>query len=262
MKRDFRLLLAAALISNVGDWLYRLTLPLIVYRVTESPTLTAITYAIEYAPYIILSPVAGVLVDRSDRRRLLIAGDVVSASVLGLLVLMLLGGVEQVGLIYMAALVLAMVSPFYHPAIQSLVPMVVNEADLTKGTARLQTVESVVALAGPLLGGSVIVILGATNALLLDAASFALSALVIAAMRTRRTVGTGERAGIQAELRQAGGYVRRDKVILSGAILFASANFAVFLVQANLIYYLSVVREFGASLIGVVFAAQGAGALI
>jgi predicted MFS family arabinose efflux permease len=254
--------LAAAFISYVGDWLYRLALPLIVYRVTKSPALTAITYAIEYAPYIVLSPLAGVLADRADRRRLLVTGDIVSALVLGVLVLLLHGGVEQVGLVYTAALLLAMVSPFYHPAIQSLVPIVVNEADLTKATARLQTVESVVALAGPLLGGSVIVTLGTTNALLLDAASFAVSALVIAGMRARRTVAGGGRDGVGAELGEAGRYIRRDDVILSGAILFASANFAVFLVQANLIYYLSAVRGFRGSLIGVVFAAQGAGALL
>lgn len=263
VNRDMARLLTAAFVSTAGDWLYRLALPLLVYQTTRSAALTAVTYALEYGPYIVLSPLAGVLADRIDRRRLLIGADTSSALIVAALVVGLASGVGSVPFIYGAALLLAILSPFYHPAIQSLVPAVVAAGDLTTASARLQSVDSVVSVVGPLAGGAVIALLGTRNALLADAASFGLSALLIAGIRARRKASEHAvvKAGVGAELVEAAAYVRGDRLILAGAVLFTGANFAVFLVQANLIYYLTAVRGFAPSALGVIFSADGAGAL-
>jgi MFS family permease len=263
MGRNMAWLLGAAFVSSAGDWMYRLALPLLVYEMTGSAALTAFTYALEYLPYVVLSPLAGLMADRMDRRRLLIRGDALAAGVLTGLVVSLAVGLDGVLIVYAAAALLAIISPFYHPAIQALVPAVVDAGDLTVASARLQSVDSVVSLAGPLIGGAVIVALGTHDALLLDAASFAVSALCIAAIRTARAAKDLEEAPVRvrAGLAEAASFIHRDRMILSGAVLFTGANFALFLVQANLVYYLTAVRGFAPSTLGLVFSAEGAGAL-
>ena len=74
--RDFRLLWAAGLVSSLGSWLLVLAVPAHVFLVTRSLAASGLTMAAEYLPWLLLGPVAGVLADRWDRRRLMIAADV------------------------------------------------------------------------------------------------------------------------------------------------------------------------------------------
>src|SRR4051794_21742403 len=77
--RNANLLVISAIVSSAGDWLYRLALPLVVYELSHSPVSMAFTYVLEYAPYLLLSPVGGLLADRVDKRRLLVACDGMAA---------------------------------------------------------------------------------------------------------------------------------------------------------------------------------------
>src|SRR5690349_3262656 len=78
MTRNYYLLLGGYFISSVGNWLYQLALPLLVYEITHSPLSMAVTYGLAYLPYVFFLPVGGVIADRVDRRRLLIFGDATS----------------------------------------------------------------------------------------------------------------------------------------------------------------------------------------
>jgi predicted MFS family arabinose efflux permease len=204
-----------------------------------------------------------VVANRVDRRRLLIVGDGLAAAVLAALVMSLAAGVRGVAPVYAAAILLAMIAPFYHPAIQALVPALAD-GDAGVASAQLQTVDSVVSVAGPVAGGGMIVMVGVDNALLIDAGTFAISALAIATIRLPRLVrpAWGGLAGVRADLAEGLRFVSGDRLILTGALLFAAANFAVFLVQANLIFYLTGMRHFAATSLGLVFSADGVGALI
>src|SRR5690349_20225958 len=83
--RPLRRLLAALAVSQLGDWLYNLALLAFVYDRTHSVTWTAATTAARVLPAVVLGPAGGVLADRHDRRRLLIASDVVRAAAMVLL---------------------------------------------------------------------------------------------------------------------------------------------------------------------------------
>jgi MFS family permease len=260
--RDASLLVASAIVSSAGDWLYRLALPLVVYELTHSAIGTAATYALEFGPYLLLSPAGGLLADRVDRRRLLIASDAAAAVLAGALALLLATGRPALGLVLALALLMAALAPTRHPAFHALLPAVVGaERDLLRANARLQGGESVVGVAGPVLAGVVIAAFGTTTALALDAASFLACALAVAALRHRDAARAAAHGGAGEQLREALAFVRRDRVVRAGVAVFAGANFAVFLVEANLIYALLAFEHVDRALIGVVFSAQGVGAL-
>src|ERR1700704_4637461 len=90
--RPLRRLLAALAVSQMGDWLYNLALLAFVYDRTQSVTWTAVTTAARVLPMVLLGPLGGVLADRYDRRRLMIASDVVRIGAMVLLAVVALAG--------------------------------------------------------------------------------------------------------------------------------------------------------------------------
>ena len=81
----FRWLLSALAVSKVGDWLYNLALAVLVYDRTHSPLWVGVTTAARVVPFVVLGPVGGVLSDRFDRRRIMIASDVIRLALMLLL---------------------------------------------------------------------------------------------------------------------------------------------------------------------------------
>src|SRR5258707_15609737 len=90
--RPLRRLLAALAVSQVGDWLYNLALLAFVYDRTHSVTWTAVTTAARVLPMVLLGPFGGILADRYDRRRLMIASDVLRVGAMVLLAVVALAG--------------------------------------------------------------------------------------------------------------------------------------------------------------------------
>jgi MFS family permease len=264
MTRNGRLLFGAALISSAGDWMYRLALPILVYELTHSAVAVAATYALEYAPYVIVGPLGGVVADRFDRRRLLLGGDAAAAFITGVLAIACWLDLDSVGLVYVSALLLAGIAPCYHPAFQSILPSVVEERLLPAAAARLQGIDSVTAFIGPLVGGMLIVHLGVTVAIGLNALTFMISALCMLGLRVKSHATADATAAhhIVGDLKAALGHIRNDSMIFTATWLFAGVNLAAALLQGNMVYYLVEFRHQDASQVGVVLAAQGVGALV
>ncbi|MFJ2752883.1 MULTISPECIES: MFS transporter [unclassified Streptomyces] len=269
----YELLLFAFVVSGLGNWIYRLALPLMVFELTGSALNTAVVYALEYAPLLLLSLPGGVIADRFERRRILVVGDLAATVLAGILALIVTSGSSSVLLVYLAAFLLACVEPLYYPAFQGMVPDLVRDKDLERANAWMQMGDNVMSLAGPAVAGVLIAAVGYEGAIWADAGTFAVSALAMVAIRARSKPPAGtERDGAAAgpvrrdllgEVKDSLVHITREnRPLLSGAVLFALANLGTWLVQANLVYYLSDYQAMSPALIGVVFAAQGAGAVL
>lgn len=261
-RSNYLLLLGAFSISTVGDWLYRLALPLLVLRMTGSALGTAAVYALEYAPYVVFSLVGGVAADRFDRRRLMVASDLVSAVIVGLLAALVWTGTQQVWMVYVGAFLLGAIRPFYHPAFQGLIPRLLPDSQLPRTNSRVQIVESALGFLGPVLGGSVVLALGITTALFLDTVSFVLSASGIAAIRVLRPAIRRAKTRVLDDLRAGYEYLKRDRVILSGSVVMAFSNVGLFAIEANFVFYLVGLRKMDVVAVGVVLGAQGVGSVV
>lgn len=270
MRHRYHLLLFAYLVSSLGNWIYRLTLPLLVLELTGSALGTAAVYAIEYGPFLLLSLPGGVFADRLERRRLLILGDTAAGAIALGLTAVVAAGVDDLRLVYLAAFLLACVEPVYHPAFQSFLPALVDAEDLPAANSWMQAGDNVVALVGPVIAGGIVTVFGYQTAVAADAVTFFVSAAAIVLIRvgdagTERRTDRGAAVALRAmvaDVREAGQHVFRDnRVLLAGSLLFTGTNLAIWLLQANFVYYLTRYRDFSPSLVGVVLAAQGVGAI-
>src|SRR3954452_10443686 len=133
--RPFRLLLVSLAVSSVGDWLYNVALLAFVYGQTRSATWLALTTAGRVLAVVGLGPLGGVLADRHDRRRLMIASDLVRAGLMVALALVAAAGLPVVLAPLLAALATA-AGTAVPPAVAVTTARLVPDADLPRANAR------------------------------------------------------------------------------------------------------------------------------
>jgi MFS family permease len=185
-QRNFALLWAGGLISMTGDWVLIVGLPVEVYRRTGSTLATAGMVLAFLVPSIALGSVAGVFVDRWDRRRLMIVVDLLLAA--GLLPLL---AVDALGIwvAYLVLVVSSCLEQLFQPAEVALLPNLLegDEDQLVTANALSGMNRHLSRIVGPAIGGVAVAVGGLMAVALIDATSFVLSAVLILAIRTRRS---------------------------------------------------------------------------
>jgi MFS family permease len=169
--RDFRRLWLAGLISDTGDWMLLVAIPILVYQLTGSTLGTSMAFLIELIPAVLITPLAGRLADRSDRRTLLVAVSLGQAAAL----LPLLAGTHLPVLYCVIALQAALASLF-DPAKNALLPTLVAEDQLVAANSLIGLNQNLGRLVGAALGGAALTAGGLSVIVIGDAASFLLAA--------------------------------------------------------------------------------------
>jgi MFS family permease len=244
MGKNYYLLLAAYFISSVGDWLYRLAMPLLLFKLTHSPLSMAVGYALTFLPFLLVSPFGGIIADRLDRRHNLMSGDYLSCVTVAVIAMVTLYLPTHLWLLYGLIFLAALISPFYHPSFQSIIPALVNDSQLAKANAFIASSDNAIMLLAPLIGGGIIAVLGVINAIYLNALSFLLSALLITGITLKKTYPLSEKAAatfhsIFKDLKEGFYYAWSHPVLKYGALLFVVTNFAIHIFYANFMYYLA-----------------------
>jgi MFS family permease len=183
-RRDFGLLWVGGLVSIAGDWVLNAALPYFVYARTGSTLATAGMVAAELAPGIFLGSVAGVFVDRWDRKRLLVVANVLQAAAVALLLLVPGGG--WIGFAYVTAAAVSLVSSFSVPAESALLPTLVTDEELVPANALNALNNRLGRLIGLPIGGAVLGLAGLRGVVLVDMASFAGAAVLISLISSQR----------------------------------------------------------------------------
>ena len=225
-RADFRRLFAAGLISGLGSWLLVVAVPFHVYELTGSVSATGLTLAAEFVPALLVGPIAGVFVDRWDRGRLMIAMDLLRAGAVALL--LLADRPSALWLVYVALAAEKLGTVFFRPASRAMVPAVVGTgADLAGANAATGASDGIVRLVGPPLGAVLLTWSGYGTVVLLDVASYLVSAVIL--LRLTKG-GSAPRAGLAAtvrELRDGLAHTARDRALralFGTSTLFLAAN--------------------------------------
>jgi MFS family permease len=171
--QDFRRLWLAGLVSDTGDWMLLVALPILVYQLTGSSLGTSMAFLIEMVPTVLITPLAGRLADRSDRRTLLVAVSLCQAAAL----VPLLAGAHLPVLYCVIALQAALASLF-DPAKNALLPTLVAEDQLVAANSLIGLNQNLGRLVGAALGGAALMAGGLSVIVAGDAASFLLSAVL------------------------------------------------------------------------------------
>lgn len=167
-------------VSAVGTQVSMVALPLIAVLVLHVGALElGILAALETIPYLVLSLPAGVIVDRMDRRAIMIGCDLGRAIALGVAAIALALGTASIGLLYVVALVVGSLSVFFTVAYTSYVAGILSADRLVTGNQRLELSESGARIAGPSIAGTLVELAGGAVAIFVDAASYIVSAIAL-----------------------------------------------------------------------------------
>jgi MFS family permease len=229
---NYRLYAAGSVVSNVGTWMQRVAQDWLVLQLTgNSGTAIGITTGLQFLPFLLLSPVAGLVADRIPKRRLLQLtnlGMAVPALVLGLLAVT---GQAQIWHVYVLALLLGVSSAFDAPARQSFVSELVEPEDLTNAVGLNSANFNSARIVGPALAGVLIAALGggviATGwVILLNAVSYAAPISMLRSLDPRLLHSPEVAPRAPGAIRAGVGYVRRrPDLLLILAIVFFTGTF-------------------------------------
>jgi MFS family permease len=186
---DFARLWAGGLISDIGDWLLLVGLPVAVFQLTGSALATSTVFVVELIPSLVVGQVGGVLVDRWDRRRILVAASVLQA--IALLPLLAVTSADQLWIVYPVAALEACLARLSSPALASLVPTVVSSDELVAANSLSAVSANLARLVGSPLGGIAVQFVGLGGIVAFDAATFLVAAGLTSLVRARRTADSG-----------------------------------------------------------------------
>lgn len=214
-QRGVRLLLASGLVSLTGDWVLRVGLAYYVYVLTGSTKASALALLASFLPQITFGSVAGVFVDRWDRRWTMIAADVALA--LGLLPLLAVRHAGQIWLVYVVLALESVVQQFFAPAEQAALALVADEEHRPTANALAGQNRDLSRLIGSAAGGILAAAGGIAPLVLLDVASFLASALMVARIHLPRSAAAAlhaaqppRRIGGLASVRSRVAQLRRE----------------------------------------------------
>ncbi|HEY1619057.1 MAG TPA: MFS transporter [Streptosporangiaceae bacterium] len=265
----FRRLLAGLAASQIGDWLYNLALVALVYERTHSALWAGVTTAARVVPAVGLGPLGGVVADRYDRRRVMIFSDLIRVALMLVLALVAAARLPVLLAPVIAAIATAAGTP-YLPCASAVTPRLVPDADLPGANAARSAVTGLGIIAGPALGGVLLLLGSPALAFAINGLTFGLSAATVLAIPAGVwfRAGAGDRTADSAE--RPGGLLSD---IAAGAAALRSRPGALRLVGGDVmcsvvygmqtVLLLLVARQSGLGLhgYGYLFAAIGAGAL-
>ncbi|NIP99411.1 MAG: MFS transporter [Nitrospinaceae bacterium] len=176
--RPFRHLWYGQVVSELGDWLNSIAIYTLVLQISGTGTAMAAAMMAKLLPIFFVSPLAGVLIDRMDRKVIMIASDILRfIVVLGFLAV---DGAEDLWLLYTLAVVEIALAGFFEPARSAIIPSITPREDLVTANALSGSTWSVMLAFGAAMGGVLVSLFGIKTAFVVDALTFLLSAWFVA----------------------------------------------------------------------------------
>jgi MFS family permease len=267
--RDFWLYFSGQAVSQLGSSFTIFALPLLVFRLTHSATNLAFTTVATFVPYLLFGLVLGAVVDRVDRRRMMLRTDLARAGVMAALPVLSLLGILAVWQIYVVTFIESTLTILFTCGEFAAIPALVGEEGLVTANARIMATNNVGPILGPALAGALVAFVPVAQLLFFDAGSFVVSACCLAAIRRSFNAGAAPlaRAGslvrsLMADVREGLGYVWRHPVLRSISLLMALINFVYATASAELVLFAKRELHASNSEVGFLFACGAAGVVL
>jgi MFS family permease len=259
---NFRLYFAGQLVSISGTWMQNIAQGFLVFSLTHSELWLGIVACAAGLPMILMSPVAGVIVERIPRRTLLMMTQTVQMLLAFVLAMLTFTGAVQVWHIVVLALILGVTNALDMPARQTFVVEMVGREDLHSGIALNSILNSMGRVLGPTAAGLALVQLGAAWCFLINGVSFLAVLISLFLMKVPYAIKVIGKASPLEQLKEGLSYARRDPVI-APLLLLASVGglFVVPLIQI-LPAFADVVLHSPKEAYAVLSSAQGLGSVV
>ena len=226
-ERDFRLVFSSTTISAIGDGVAYIALAFAILHISDnSPTAVGVVLACRQAAAALVTLAAGVIADRLPRHLVLVAVASVQAVVQAIVGFLLVGGHATVALLAVLATVYGLADGFVIPAQNGLIPAVVSSLRLQQANALLGLSRSILGFGAPALGGILVSLGSPGSAILVDAASFAVAAVLLVRVHVEPRADVVEPEPFLRELRDGWSEFRRQRWIFNTIVFFGIGNFA------------------------------------
>jgi len=262
--KNYRLFFSGQSISLIGTWMTRIATSWLVYRLTGSALLLGVVGFAGQIPSFILAPLAGVLVDRWNRHRLLLITQVLALLQSLTMAVLTMTGLIKIWHVIVLSVFQGLINSFDMPARQAfVVEMVEKREDLANAIALNSSMVNVARLLGPSIGGVVIAAVGEGWCFMIDAISYlAVIASLLAMSITPRMLKATNDANIIQQLREGWVYASRFAPIRNVLILLALVSLVGMPYTVLMPVFANDILHGGPNTLGLLTAASGIGALV
>jgi MFS family permease len=264
--RNFVALWLGQMVSFIGDYFNWIAVPIMVERLTGSALMVGLSVISNALPMLVLGPIAGVFVDRWDRKWTMIVSDLLR----GLLVLLclLVRTADQVWIYYVVGFLMSCVSRFFYPSQNALLPHIVpDENDLLAANGLMQIIQTMGLLTGGAMAGFAIELWGEQFAFVADSATFFVSAAAVMTITATRTTkgqqaAGGQIAAVWAEIVEGVIYLFGNRTMVGVLLCLGVVQFGVGALQVVWVPFLQRTFGVGADGVGIVDSIQGGGMIV
>lgn len=261
INKDFSLVLAGQLVSQVGDKFHMIALSFWVLETTGSALKMGAVLAASLVPGLILGFFSGTFVDRYSRKTILVGTDLFRGLVLGYFALLFVSGKMQFSMILFLQAILSVNAAFFDPTIPSVIPQIVPRDQLARANALHQFVSGFALIAGAMLGGICVAGLGYMWVFLLNGISFVLSALFetfIVIPPARRE----KKSSLVTDMKQGYQYLFQNQWLLLLLFMVMVIHFFVGSIEVFMPVIADEISENGPRTLGFFQAALGSGTVV
>ncbi|MEV4464519.1 MFS transporter [Micromonospora echinofusca] len=263
--RNFGLLLAGQTVSELGTRVSNVAVPLLAVGTLDASVFqVALLTALGWLPYLIFSLPAGILADRVDQRRLMVACDLGRAALLLSVPVVAVVGQLTLGFLYAVVGLSGVLTVLFTVAHKSMLPRLVPSERLVDANAKLTVGQDSAELVGPTIGGVLVGLVGAARTLVVTAVAFAVSGLTLLLIREAPAgpAPRRERVPLRVEMTEGLGFIRRQPILRSILACTTTSNF--FVMASGSIEVVFLLEELHATpaLVGLVFSVSAVGGLV
>lgn len=255
--RDFRLLLLGQTTSQFGAQVSGVAIPLLAVLVLHaSPLQLGVVNAAGTAAFALIGLPAGAWIDRWRRRPILISSDIIRAVVLSTVPLAWWLGVLTVWQLIAVSALVGVARVFSDVGYQSYIPSVIGKDKVLAGNSLMESIRAFGQVLGPGVGGWLVAFAGAANVVLIQAGTFAVSAVSLLSIRVRepRILLSPERPHLRTDIVEGLRFVGRNPVLRALAITSGASNFGFAIASAVTFIFMSDTLGLGPTAIGLILA--------
>jgi MFS family permease len=263
---DFWIFWTGQTISQIGSTLTSTALPLLVFKLSGSALDLGLASAATWVPYPLFGLFIGAWVDRVNRKGLMIGLDIARAAILAVLPALALFGHLPIWWIYLVTFINSTLTVGFLSATNAAIPSLVAPDDLLKANGRIQASAPFATIVGPLLAGVLLTATSLQVVLWVDAATFLVSALSLALIRTSFNAVAGEaraeRRSLRRDILEGLRYVLTQPLVRTMALFALLANLSVAVLYPQVVLYAKEVLFASDAQVSQFFTAAGVGGVV
>ncbi|MFA1820352.1 MFS transporter [Virgibacillus oceani] len=262
--RNFMLIWSGSTISSFGIQMYIIAIPLLIYSMSQSALAMSAMRAIDFFPNILIGMIAGVFVDRFNRKKMMQWTSLIQVISAAGIVLLLISNELQLWHLYMLGFILSSAGYTLGNAHHSVLPQIVTKEQLTSANARLSFVSTLIQTVGPGLAGSLLMVFTYSSILTIYAICLLILFLCIQFVQlpAEAKTGTKEEHNFKREMKEGLEELFQNKTLLTPTITILFINFTSSLVIGVLVFYVTDQLQATESQIGLMFSISAIGGLV